>query len=145
MAKSQIKRKKIKNKDITWNTIIMIRIIQDQKVTFKSKHSFQDRRSEAKRVLDKYPDRVPVICERRTGSTLGDIDKEKYLIPNDLTVGQFVYVIRKRLRLPAEKAIFLFVCGILPTISDSMNHLYNRYVDDDGFLYITYSEENVFG
>lgn len=145
MAKSQLKRKKIKNKDISSNTIIMLRITQDQKVTFKNKHSFQDRVLEARRVLEKYPDRVPVICERRAGSTLADIDKEKYLIPNDLTVGQFVYVIRKRLRLPAEKAIFLFVGGILPTISDSMNNLYNRYFDDDGFLYITYSEENVFG
>jgi hypothetical protein len=30
-------------------------------------------------------------------------------VPQDLTVGQFVYVIRKRIKLPAEKAIFIFV------------------------------------
>lgn len=43
-----------------------------------------------------------------------DIDKKKYLVPSDLTCGQFVYVIRKRLKLPAEKAIFLFVNGVIP-------------------------------
>lgn len=123
----------------------MMNSILDAKERFKKKHSFQNRLAESKRVLEKYPDRVPVICERRSGSNLADIDKEKYLIPKDLTVGQFVYVVRKRLHLPAEKAIFLFVGGVLPTISDNMDNLYNRYFDEDGFLYVTYSEENVFG
>ena len=36
-------------------------------------------------------------------------------MPSDLTVGQFVYVIRKRIKLAPEQAIFLFVsAGTLP-------------------------------
>jgi hypothetical protein len=31
-----------------------------------------------------------------------------------LTVGQFVYVIRKRIKLSSEKAIFIFVKNVLP-------------------------------
>lgn len=38
----------------------------------------------------------------------------RYLVPADLTVGQFVYVIRKRIKLSAEKAIFIFVDNALP-------------------------------
>lgn len=38
----------------------------------------------------------------------------RYLVPADLTVGQFVYVIRKRIKLNAEKAIFIFVDNVLP-------------------------------
>lgn len=38
----------------------------------------------------------------------------RYLVPADLSVGQFVYVVRKRIRLSAEKAIFIFVKNILP-------------------------------
>lgn len=38
----------------------------------------------------------------------------RYLVPADLTVGQFVYVVRKRIKLSAEKAIFVFVKNILP-------------------------------
>ena len=35
-------------------------------------------------------------------------------MPADLTVGQFVYVIRKRIKLSSEKAIFIFVKNVLP-------------------------------
>jgi len=74
-----------------------------------------------------------------------DIDKKKYLVPSDLTCGQFVYVIRKRLKLPAEKAIFLFVNGSIPPTAAMLNTVYEQHKDKDGFLYISYSDENVFG
>lgn len=38
----------------------------------------------------------------------------RYLVPADLTVGQFVYVVRKRIKLSPEKAIFVFVKNTLP-------------------------------
>lgn len=38
----------------------------------------------------------------------------RYLVPADLTVGQFVYVIRKRIRVSPEQAIFMFVRNVLP-------------------------------
>jgi GABA(A) receptor-associated protein len=74
-----------------------------------------------------------------------DIDKKKYLVPSDLTCGQFLYVIRKRLKLPAEKAIFLFVDGKIPSTSAMLNEIYEQHRDADGFLYMSYSDENVFG
>lgn len=42
------------------------------------------------------------------------LDIYRYLVPADLTVGQFVYVVRKRIKLSPEKAIFIFVKNILP-------------------------------
>jgi len=39
----------------------------------------------------------------------------RYLVPADLTVGQFVYVVRKRIKLGAEKAIFVFINNTLPS------------------------------
>ena len=70
--------------------------------------------AEAKRIRDKYKDRIPVICEKANRTNVPDIDKKKYLVPADLTVGQFVYVIRKRIELPADKALFLIVNNVLP-------------------------------
>ena len=49
-----------------------------------------------------------------------EIDKNKYLVPADLTCGQFIYTIRKRLQMPAEKAIFLLVKGVIPPIGTPM-------------------------
>lgn len=91
----------------------------------------------------KYEDRIPVICEKYERSDIATIDKKKYLVPADLTVGQFVYVIRKRIKLEPEKAIFIFVEETLPPTAMLMADLYKQYQDEDGFLYITYSGENV--
>ena len=59
-------------------------------------------------------------------------------MPADLTVGQFVYVIRKRIKLSPEKAIFIFVDEVLPPTAAIMSSIYEEHKDEDGFLYITY-------
>ncbi|KAJ0787762.1 putative autophagy protein Atg8 ubiquitin [Helianthus annuus] len=114
-------------------------------MVFKLQHPPEKRRAESTRIRDKYPDRVPVIVERAERSDLADIDKNKYLVPADLTVGQFVYVVRKRIKLSAEKAIFVFVKNMLPPTAALMSAIYEENKDEDGFLYMTYSGENTFG
>mmetsp|Transcript_16583 Transcript_16583/g.33064 ORF Transcript_16583/g.33064 Transcript_16583/m.33064 type:complete len:117 (-) Transcript_16583:1086-1436(-) len=114
--------------------------------SFKQEIVFEKRQSEASRIRSKYPDRVPVICERSpTTTTLPDIDKKKYLVPADLTVGQFQYVIRKRIKLAPEKALFVFVNGTTPPTSHLMSTVFEEARDEDGFLYVTYSGESTFG
>lgn len=116
-------------------------------VPFKSEFTFQDRLNEARRVLNKYPDRIPIICERSFTATSDcpNIDKRKYLVPRDLTMGQFLYVIRKRLNLSPEKALFLFVKNTIPSTTALINQVYERNKNEDGYLYITYAQENTFG
>jgi GABA(A) receptor-associated protein len=103
------------------------------------------RKSEAERIRAKYPDRVPVICEKADRSDIPDIDKKKYLVPADLTVGQFHYVIRKRIKLAPEKALFLFCGNSIPPNAALMSTVYEEQKDEDGFLYIQYSGESTFG
>lgn len=68
------------------------------------------------------------------------------IAPSDaLSSGQFVYVIRKRIKLEPEKAIFIFVDEVLPPTAALMAGVYEEYRDEDGFLYVTYSGENVSG
>lgn len=105
----------------------------------------EKRKAEAERILTRFPDRLPVICEKVETSDIADIDKRKYLVPKDLSVGQFVYVIRKRIKLPSEKAIFIFVNDILPPTASLMSRIYEEHHDEDGFLYVLYSGENTFG
>ena len=112
-------------------------------------NSFEKRKAEAARIRSKYPDRIPVICEKQEKSKIPDIDKKKYLVPADLTVGQFVYVIRRRIKVDPNTNIFLFVNvgknTILPPTASLMSSLYDEQKDLDGFLYITYTSENTFG
>ncbi|XP_014392285.1 PREDICTED: gamma-aminobutyric acid receptor-associated protein-like 2 [Myotis brandtii] len=105
----------------------------------------QHRCVESAKIRAKYPDRVPVIVEKVSGSQIVDIDKRKYLVPSDITVAQFMWIIRKRIQLPSEKAIFLFVDKTVPQSSLTMGQLYEKEKDEDGFLYVAYSGENTFG
>ena len=75
-----------------------------------------------------------------------------------------MYVIRKRIKLAPEKAIFIFVDEVLPPTAALMSAIYeeHKYVtsysllklrliifsssrDEDNFLYVSYSGENTFG
>lgn len=112
---------------------------------FKKQFSLKRRSEEANRIKEKYPDRIPVIVERADSSTIQDIDKKKYLVPNDLTLGQFIYVIRKRIKLNPEEALFVFVNNRLPATSELMSQIYKNYKSDCGFLYLEYAGENTFG
>ncbi|XP_063441614.1 gamma-aminobutyric acid receptor-associated protein-like 2 isoform X3 [Mytilus trossulus] len=105
----------------------------------------EQRKAESTKIKDKYPERIPVIVEKDPKSHIQDIDKRKFLVPNDISVAQFMWIIRKRIQLPSEKAIFLFVGKVLPQSSASMGQVYEEHKDDDGFLYIAYSGENTFG
>jgi GABA(A) receptor-associated protein len=114
--------------------------------TYRTEFPFEKRRDEASRIKLKYTDRVPVIVERRQGcESVPSLDKSKFLVPSDLTMGQFIYVIRKRIKLSPDKAIFVFVNCVLPSASDLLSTIYDTHKDSDGFLYVTYSSENTFG
>ena len=112
---------------------------------FKETYNFDARVSESKRIRGKYPTRVPAIVEVKAKSRIGTLDKSKYLVPNDITASQFTYVIRKRLKLKPEEAIFLLVDGMIPKSSDVMADLYCKHKDEDGFVYFFVSNENAFG
>lgn len=113
---------------------------------FKRQFSFQNRLEESTRVLAKYPDRVPIICEKLFNQkNLFNIDKKKYLVPRDLTIGQFIYVIRKRLFLSPEEALFLFINNEIISGTSIIGDVYENKKDTDGFLYVKYSKENTFG
>lgn len=113
---------------------------------YKTTHSLEYRKAEADKVRDRHPDRLPIICEKNEGSQISSLDKNKFLVPSGLTVGQFVLVLRKRITLEPEKAIFLFLeTNTVPPSIARMSDLYSKHKDEDGFLYVRYSAEPALG
>ena len=113
---------------------------------YKHQLPFEDRCCETRRILQKYPERVPIICEKATAQhSLPNIDKQKYLVPHELTAGQFIAIIRQRMNLTANEAIFLFVNNKIISTNSNMKQVYEQFKDPDGFLYVQYSKEKVFG
>lgn len=117
-------------------------------MSYRDEHSFEYRCKESENILKKYPDRLPIICERhaQTGASLPKSDKRKFLVPRDLSMAQFGFVIRKRLQIEASTALFLTTqSGTLPPVTRQLHIVYDEHRDDDGFLYLHYSAENTFG
>lgn len=115
-------------------------------LSYKDNITFNERKNESMRIREKYPDRIPCIVE--LSNRLNDIklDKNKYLVPNDLTCGQLLYIIRKRVKIGAEKALFMYVSKkVLPPSSSLLSQIYSEHKDEDGFLYLRVESENTFG
>ena len=93
----------------------------------------------------KYPDRIPVYVNKKEKSDVPDLTRHKYLVPKEMTLGNFVYILRKNIQLTSDKAIFVFVDNIIPPTSESMNTLYEKHANEDGFMYVIYSGESTFG
>jgi GABA(A) receptor-associated protein len=102
-------------------------------------------------IKQKFPNKIPVIVTKSNVKNTDIPDPApgkkyvKYLVPNDITVGQFVYTIRKKMNLQPEKAIFIFVNNKIPPTSMMMSQLYDKEKGDSGYLLMTYSGENTFG
>lgn len=113
--------------------------------SFKSQFSFRERLSESRRIMEKYPDKLPIICEKNSNKE-PNISKSKYLVAVDLKISQFIFVIRSKLNIDASQAIYLFVnSDTLVTSNTYIATIYELYKDDDGFLYLNYAFENTFG
>lgn len=114
--------------------------------SFKKKYPFSERLRQATIVKQKYPDKLPIICENQD-LTKQDLDQKiKYLVPKDFTIGNLIYSIRKNLMVSADKSIFIFVDNnVIPRSTVSIVDIYNEYRDDDMFLYVVYCHENTFG
>lgn len=117
---------------------------------------YEKRSAEANRILAKYPDRIPVICEKAPNSSLPDIEKKKFLVPGTMLCGEFKYIVHKHIHqtvdqaggdfsVPSDQVIYLFVSGTSPKTGALMSEVYDQHRDADGFLYITYGAENTLG
>ena len=74
------------------------------------------------------------------------IDRKKYLVPSDISMAQFLYIIRKRIKIKPEQSIYLFVGdSVIVAGAQLIGTVYEEHKDLDGFLYTCYSGENTFG
>lgn len=112
---------------------------------FRKRLSLDQRCAQFGRVQHRCAEYVPTVLERGDGD-VPTVAKEKYLVPRDLTVGQFAYIVRKQLKMDASRALFLLIDNRLHAATTPFSLLYAEHRDpEDGFLYVTYTVEHTFG
>jgi len=117
--------------------------------SYKKKNSLNQRISESNRILVKYPSHVPVIvdCDKK----IGVLNKQKFLVPKDVSVSHLIISVRRQIDLDKSKSIFLFCDNMILCPTVMMDQIYSSFLrnkkdeHEDKFLYITIASENTFG
>ena len=67
-------------------------------------------------------------------------------MPAKFKVSEVIAIIRKNLNMGRDQGIFLLAQGkVIMKGGEELTRVYERFHDEDGFLYITYALESVVG
>ena len=106
------------------------------------------RKNECQKIFDNYPNKLPIICEKDPKcKNMQELDKTKFLVPQDMLVSQFMQLLRTKIQLADKQAFFLVVEGNHSIAGDnSLLDVYHKFKNkEDNFLYIMYSSEEAWG
>ncbi|XP_062892209.1 microtubule-associated proteins 1A/1B light chain 3C-like [Mobula hypostoma] len=114
---------------------------------FKERRGVDVRKAEADSIRSKFPNKLPVIVERYAKErSLPQLDRSKYLVPLELSMCQFTIIIRNRMALSSKQAFYLMVHNqSVASTSLTMAEIYEEFKEEDGFLYVTYASQEMFG
>jgi len=114
---------------------------------YKKENSLENRKETFRKLKEKHPKEIPIICEKAKDSKIELNIKSHYLLKEEHKFVFFMKLIRKKLELNDEEGLFFLVNGKFNlTGEETMKEIYDKYKDkDDGFLYIIYGEEKIFG
>lgn len=118
-----------------------------------------ERRRYVQQQKELHPRHVAVICtpsrtvlQRLIGNGEPPVPVKRCLIDQEMTVAQYMMLMRKQIKLTSEQSMYLFVGHptgqnhTLPSATATFGRLYAEHkTEDDGVLYITYALENTFG
>ncbi|CAG9793286.1 unnamed protein product [Diatraea saccharalis] len=133
--------------ELNFITLIKHDVNHNVRQCFKSKKTFMSRKEEVTAIKSKFPNKIPLIVERyHKEKNLPTLDKTKFLVPGDITMSQFLVIIRNRIKMKPNQALYLIINNrSMLSMSLTMSQAHDEYSDEDGFLYITYASQEVFG
>jgi GABA(A) receptor-associated protein len=135
------------------NDLNMITLQQDNikkpsKIDY-TKENFTDEekviiKKEVELIREKYSNYIPIVV--RTKDKIKLI-KRKFLVSGDITVGQFIMILRKKMQsLKPSESVFIFVNNTIPPSSLFLSSLYATSKDiETNMLFVVVSLENTFG
>ena len=113
---------------------------------FRERYTLEARIAERIKATARRPGYVPAVLEPGTDTALDRLEREKFMLPRDLTGAQLLYIMRRRLTMKSSQALFLVCRRRMVCATDRVGDLYIRYKDpEDGFLYVTFTLEHAFG
>nr|XP_012606595.1 microtubule-associated proteins 1A/1B light chain 3C-like [Microcebus murinus] len=110
---------------------------------FTQRKSLATRQEEVAGTQARFPNKIPVIVERYPREKfLPLLNKTKFLVSQELTMTQFLSIIRSHVVPRATEAFCLLVNNKnLLNINVTMAETYKDWKDKDGFMCMTYASQ----
>ena len=102
--------------------------------------TLEQRQERAQMLTSKYPNRLALIIR----SAKDDGPTNKFVVPLTCTVADVLQHLRKRININGYQAVYLCVRDRVLSGAQTMESIIS-YKSDDGFVYLTYCMESVFG
>ena len=114
---------------------------------YKLEEDENTRKKISEELLSKYPNKVPIILEKDPSCKIEELKKKKYLLLKKSTVNEFLINLRKKIVLTeGREALFLQAKGKFSIAGEKViGDIYKSFKDNDGFLYIMYTTELIYG
>ncbi len=114
-------------------------------IQYRDEHPLEKRLNEVKKILNKYPDRIPVLLSTTDKEIV--LNRHKYLVPKDTTLSEFTHILRSNIKCGKTETLFYMIGdkGMLSKMTSTMNELYRYNKSEDNYLLILIQKENAFG
>ncbi|XP_066144547.1 microtubule-associated proteins 1A/1B light chain 3C-like isoform X2 [Euwallacea fornicatus] len=123
-------------------------MVMEVKIAALSKMGAKEiKKEEVMAIRTRFPNKIPVIVQKYwKDNELPQLDKSKFLVPQDITMSQFQTIIRNRMHMGQSQALYLLVNErSMLSLSLTLGEVYTEHAGPNGFLYITYASQEVFG
>ncbi len=124
---------------------------------YYEEHALSKRRKQSAAICLKYPSRVPLIVQPKSRNSTPWLKTCKFLVPETSTTAALLHHIRSMLTVDSTVGLY-YVVGTnqnvdklekelfeIVTPTALIGNMYKQYVKDDGFCYVYYEEESMFG
>ena len=113
---------------------------------YQKNNDFETRKKESENLLKTHIDKLPIILEKDPACKIEKLQKTKYLLSKNSTISELMVLIKKKTKISEGEALFLQARTKYSLQAEStIEEIYEKFKNNDGFLYIMYTAELIMG
>ena len=112
---------------------------------FKKENTLEERKKKYNEFKELHPDKIPIIIEKDKSCYFKDIGIIQFALKREETISILQYRVRKMLDIGQDLSFLFYAKNRSIPFEISIGEVYDKYKESDGFLYLAYSSEMLWG
>ncbi|CAG9332727.1 unnamed protein product [Blepharisma stoltei] len=97
--------------------------------------SLEERMQKSSQMMNDNQGKIPAILLKAKSCTY-KLPVQKLSIDGSMTMGSLLFALRKYMWLTPSQGLYVYINDTLPMLNSRLSDLYERYKEEDGFLYL---------